>query len=196
MNNYDEKENSTGKNVKNVKDFNNQNTAELFNYQSTIINLLLQIIKNNNNYHDNNSYLSTRHSPYDETRNVPDIRALSDCTDSTFPPVLYTVDTTATSKRNNAADNTTSNTTSTSTSATRAASIISYGLRTRKLLQNRLNLLSSCYEKGGFFLCPNVKNILRSTPRIETSVLSPSGTFVLGTVQHVFFLLYFLSLCP
>jgi hypothetical protein len=47
-----------------------------------------------------------------------------------------------------------------------------------------LKLLYNCYDRKGYFLCPNTMNILTTSPRIETNVSSSAGDFVLGT--HAF----------
>ena len=53
-------------------------------------------------------------------------------------------------------------------------------------MRDHLQILFSCYEKNGFFLCPVVKNLLTSTPIMEASVASKTGNFTLGTLVMLF----------
>jgi hypothetical protein len=50
----------------------------------------------------------------------------------------------------------------------------------QKILRNHLRILFLCEERNGFFLCPAELNLLTAAPKIETSVLSSDGNFVLG----------------
>jgi hypothetical protein len=50
----------------------------------------------------------------------------------------------------------------------------------QKILRNHLRILFLCEERKGFFLCPCELQLLSAAPKIETSVLSSDGNFVLG----------------
>jgi hypothetical protein len=52
-------------------------------------------------------------------------------------------------------------------------------------MNNYMKLFYNCYDRKGYFLCPNIMNILSSSPRIETNVSSAVGDFCIGTVAFV-----------
>ena len=54
------------------------------------------------------------------------------------------------------------------------------GNKVAALFTRHLALLRACERRGGFFLCPLIKDILTTSPRIETSVAAPKGEFILG----------------
>ena len=54
-----------------------------------------------------------------------------------------------------------------------------------RIYKNYLNLILLCDNKKIYFLSPNIKDILSTTPRIETSVFSPNNNFTLGEMNQL-----------
>jgi hypothetical protein len=61
----------------------------------------------------------------------------------------------------------------------------SLSLQINGFMNDYLKLLYKCYDRKGYFLCPNTMNILTTSPRIETNVSSSAEDFVLGTYAFV-----------